>query len=417
MSPLFGPILAQIVTLGVADRTEARYVVSDDKYTEAVTAPRVGLNAGWHHGTLTLGYGPAVTVTPLGSDSRQVLVLHSAALAASYRSGRTLVTLSETATYGRVNLRAQALGDPGVTSVPSTPTGTPPGGMTPAGGTATPPSPGGGTTTPVTTPNPANQIRASNQAIPIASSATDLSVANNVSQILTLGAGIGYSISGSVGADASRDYPVVRGPRAQVSATYHPTRHDDVTTTISTQLASSRVGSSWILQGNETWAHTLDRHAATTLGAGLSITRTSLPNGLVTYAIYPNFSSGIGYTAPLARGVFGAGVSASAAPAIDPVRAAVDPRLRLGASLGWTKDRFTSSLAGGSALSLTSQDKAGALNSVSGAFGVSYRLVDALSVDSGVRGFWQSFEGRTTVTPTYAAFVGVTFGVQSALNH
>jgi hypothetical protein len=70
MSPLFGPILAQIVALGVADRTEGRYIVNGDKHTEAVTTPRVNLNLGWKHSALNLGYGPSVTVTPLGWDSR-----------------------------------------------------------------------------------------------------------------------------------------------------------------------------------------------------------------------------------------------------------------------------------------------------------------------------------------------------------
>src|SRR5450432_2879319 len=119
MSPLFGPILAQLVTLGVGDRTEARYVVAgtgtpgaavvapnSSPYAEVATYPRIGLNFGWHHSplsqtSLSLGYGPSITVTPLEADHPDVLVYQAATFAASHshRWQRLTMTISESVSY------------------------------------------------------------------------------------------------------------------------------------------------------------------------------------------------------------------------------------------------------------------------------------------------------------------------------
>lgn len=420
MSPLFGPILAQVITLGVADRTEARYIVTDTNYAEAITAPRVGLNFGWRRVDLGVGYGPTVTVTPLGS-SRELLLLHTGVVAATYRTARTTVTLSQTAVYGELNFRAQALGDPSATGVPN------PAQPAPIGGSANPPP---NTPPPVTTPGPVNPTPGSvpntqnygafqNQAIPFASSATDLTVANEASKAFTVRGSIGYVVSGSVGPEKSENYPVVKGPRAAVGATYHPTRRDDVTTTLTTQWAnvSATGNNAWLLIGNETWAHRIDRNTSTTLGAGLSITRNSQRDGLVYYTIYPTFNSGIATTQMLARGLFTVGTSVSATPFIDPIRARVDPRLRIALSAAWTRDRFTASVTGGSAISLARDDgpNSGSLNSVVGAAGIAYLLGSGFSIDTGVRGFWQSFESSTTVPATYAVFVGLSYAASLPL--
>src|SRR5450432_3170664 len=144
MSPLFGPILAQLVTLGLSDRSEARHVVTDDSYSEVGTYPHVSLNFGWRHATLTLGYGPSLTLTPLEAKDPSLVVFHSASLSMSNRWRRTTVTASESLGYGEVDFRTQALAAPGtapVTSVPGDMTGLPAGNT--SGGTTTPPANGG----------------------------------------------------------------------------------------------------------------------------------------------------------------------------------------------------------------------------------------------------------------------------------
>jgi hypothetical protein len=49
---------------------------------------------------------------------------------------------------------------------------------------------------------------------------------------------------------------------------------------------------------------------------------------------------------------------------------------------------------------------------VSGALTLGYLLGKAVSMDTGVRGAYQSFGGVTQIPFTYAAFVGLTVGAQ-----
>jgi len=422
MSPLLGPILAQLVTLAVADRTEARYIVSDEKYAEAATSPRVGLSFGWQHTTLSLGYGASVTVTPLDSTPRDTLLFHSAAISAAHTWARTTAVLTESVGFGQVSFRVQALGAPTFTGLPnmtgtSTPTGTvnPPAGGT-TGTTGTPGTTGTGTTA-MPGASAANQIAASDQVIEYVSSSTDLVLTHVYSTVLSVQGGIGYSVAGSVGSEASAAYPVIKGPRAQVSASYRLDARDDVATSVGTQYAAASTGNdAWFAVASESWGHALDPHTNTRVGAGLSIARNSQPDGLVSYSVYPNFAAGLSYSARLARGTLSLGSGIAAAPYIDPVRALVDPRVSVGGSAGWGTGQFSSSLSGGTALSLTQSGSAGALNSASFSLGAAYRFGAALALDGGLRGFWQSFEGQTTVPVSYAVFLGVTVGLQAPLN-
>jgi len=47
-----GPILAELATLSVADRTEARHIVSDDTHYEAATRPQLGVGVLWRNFSL-----------------------------------------------------------------------------------------------------------------------------------------------------------------------------------------------------------------------------------------------------------------------------------------------------------------------------------------------------------------------------
>jgi len=409
MSPLLGPILAQLVTLGLSDRTEARYIASDDKYFELATLPRASLNFGWKHTTLTLGYGPSFTVTPLDSgDQAELVIFHNAFVAGDYRWRRTTVGVSEYLGVGRVNFETLALttGAPGVVDKPgTTPGGTATNGGMPVAGTGT----GTGTGT-VTGIPAANQIRATDRIIAYAISSTTLSITQLVSPVFRVNGEVGYVVTGGIESTPAADYPLVKGPRALASGTYHVTRQDDAISTLSWQYGAASTGiDSWVSLASETWAHAFDARTNSQLGAGVSATRSSQPDGLVAYSIYPTFIATITHTTPLDRGTLSYGFGVSAAPVLDPVRALVDPRVSLLGTLGWGRDRFFSALAAGSLLSLDKQSTAGALSSATGSFTVGYRLGAGFSVDSGLRATWQSFEGHTTVPLSWAAFVGLTY--------
>src|SRR3954463_6199406 len=100
MLPLLAPILAQLVTLNLGDRTTARYVHSDVNHTEASTQPLVGLNFDWRRSALMLAYMPTITVIPLEKTPRDVLVFHYGSLLGNYRWRNTIVTLTESIGYG-----------------------------------------------------------------------------------------------------------------------------------------------------------------------------------------------------------------------------------------------------------------------------------------------------------------------------
>jgi hypothetical protein len=427
MSPLLGPIFAQLVTLSVADRTEARYIVSDEKYAEAATSPRVGLNFGWKHTSLLVGYAPSITVTPLDSSS-QLLVFHTGAVSVSHVWARTTVMLSQSLGYGEINFEDQALAgqapapNTGMNSnaaAPGTTTGNqpPPASMPGAiSGTTTTPGSAGGMT-----PLAANQIRSLNRTITFITSATTLSLTNRYSEVLTLYGDAGYVESGSVGARSDPlNYPLVKGPRGQVSARYRISPHDDWNSTVSTAFATSSANDdrAWFLVATEGYAHAFDRNTKAGFGAGLSINRNSLADGTISYSIYPAFNANLSNLSKLARGTLRLEISAAAAPYLDPVRVVVDPQLGFGGGIGWAKDDFTSSLAGGTALSLgnANANATGALNSAAGSFTLGYRLSQVWSLSTGVRAAWQTYGGATTIPLSYSAFFGINFALLAPLN-
>ncbi|HYQ44923.1 MAG TPA: hypothetical protein VER11_23215 [Polyangiaceae bacterium] len=417
MSPLLGPILAQLVTLGVSDRSEARYIAAADSYAEVATYPRVGLDFGWKHTTLTLSYGPSITVSPIESEDPYVLVYHSGVVSMSQRWKRTTFTLTESGSYGRVNLRAQALGDPTV-AVPGAPV------ATPAPGTAPPPVTGGaqpgtgGSAMPPATGNNALPSLALNRPLTFVSSTTAFNITENISAIFSLSGGVSYFISGTTDADPTLAYPTVRGPGAQIAGTYRLTHDDGVTTSVFAQFANTSNGNrAWLITANETWAHRFSRYTSGNLGAGLSLTRNSQPNGYEFYSLYPNFVVGITSGSRLGHTVLSYGAGANSSPFIDPFRGLVDPRVSTNAFAGLSKDKFSSSLTAGTGLQLVagSQSNRG-LNTITGAFTVSYRLGDAVSLDSGVRAAWQAFRGTTTYPISIAAFAGVSIALAVPLH-
>ena len=407
MSPLLGHVLAQMVSLGVGDRTEGRYIDANyGRFYEAATVVRAELNLNWKHTEVSLGYAPSFTVTPLDLPRRELLVYHIAGVAGTYRWQHTAVTASESVGVGQLNFITQGLGD---ARAQATATNTP--GATPAAGTPTAQSPangnpGAGTSA---TSNQANQIRALNQVVTYVNSVSALSVAQNLTPVLSLAASVGYQVSGGIGSSESATYPIVQGPLAQVATDYLFTRQDVANSLLSVRYASVRdSNNSWIFSALESWKHSFSVRTTSRVGAGLSMTRTAQPDGLIAWSIYPTFTSAFNHVVSIDRSLLALSLTASSSPALDPVRATVDPRLSLGAGARWSLEDFYSALVASTELSLADASHKGSLSSAAGSFGVGYRLGKAMSVDSGVRAFWQNYEGAAVVPLTLAAFVGVT---------
>ena len=426
MLPLLAPILAQLVTLNVADRTEARYISGDYTRAEGVTRPLAGLNFGWKRGAISLAYTPSFTVTPLETTPRDLLIFQGATLSGNYHWRLTSVTLAQSIGYGQLNFRVQALADPGVNLGPtpgSVPTVTPPagaGGAPTPGGTAT-----GGTTTSGTTTGPpagpqaTNNLPFSNRIVRYFTLTTTLGVTHQLSRQVSLGADAGYNEGRGVDA-SEQDYPRIRGARvgATVSHALIVGRRDTFTSTLLTQYGVSSYLSSrvWAVQANELWLHKLDPLTTTRVGAGVGGNRLSLSDGTIAYTVYPTFIAGIIHFDRLAGGIVTFGSAITATPYLDTLRATVDPRLGVVGNAAWSKRRFSMGAGAGAAVSIADNKNQGAINSVGASFGMAYLLGAGFSTDAGVSTGWQTFQGQTIVPTSWTGFVGVTFGGSVPLN-
>jgi len=424
MLTLLAPILAQLVTLNVGDRTAVRYLSVGNTHLEGSTAPSVGLNFGWKRGSIGLAYSPSFTVRPLERSPREVLVFQFASVNASYAWRKTTLSLMEGLGYGQFTLQVQALADPGANPA-SNPT---PGSTTSTGGTNSPTTPGGTTpggtngnmagTTKEPNPRATNQLKYNDQVIRYGTSTTTVALAHTVSRTVAVGANASYSIGSGLG-DSKDEYPLITGARVGAFASHSlvVSRRDDFTSSIAAQYSVSSLGNrAWSAFANEGWAHKLDGRTSTRLSGGLAATRFSQNDGLIGYSIYPTFSAGINYTGRFEGGRLSLGATVGAAPYLDTLRATVDPRLGAGLGAGWSRKRFYTGLGAGAAISLSNDNKQGAVNSVGASIGAGYQLADSVSLDGGASTGWQTFEGTTIIPKSWSGFIGITFGTSVPLN-
>jgi hypothetical protein len=420
MSPLLlAPIFAQTITLGLGDRTEARYLVQqDDRRWEGSTTPGAALSFRWRRSSLTFGYSPSFTLTPLDSKPRTLTVYHFVGAQTDYRFRYTTLSLSSGVGFGKINLQVAAVQNPG-TGAPDTgnnpPTDGGVGGNQPPLGQPTTPEPGAGAPTDPTTPPITPQEPAVvDRTVRYLTWTTTAGVAHRLTREVSLGATMGYSTAGSYGDGEDDTYTRISGWSVGASASHHYllSRADSFVTTVSAQRTwSDNDNNVTGLAANEGWIHRYSKRTSSDVGAGLSLTRFAQFDGLVAISVFPTFSAGINHNASAARGGLDLNLRAFSAPVLDTVRATVDPRVGVGASVGWSRDRFSTNLSSSAALSIADGDnEAGAIDSASGSFSMSYNVMDYVAVDSGVRANVQQFRDITVVPPTWAVFAGVSFG-------
>lgn len=419
MLPWFAPVLAQVVTLNLEDRSEARYVVAEDHRYEAATRPGAVLHLTGKSYQLSLGYNVSLLVTPLDATPRDLLVLHSATLDTSYRVQRTTLSLNSFVSWGEVNFLTAGLQNPTpVAANPETPAdgatdgGAPPDQPQPQPTNGAAPDAGAGT------PG-IQQTRAHNEVVRYSTTTTTLRAAQDVTRRLQLGAFVRYTQAGGLNDASLIYYPKTHGTSVGVDGqhTLLLTKRDSFFTTSigqHTKASSGNLATSWIT--STLWTHAIDRHLSSSFGAGLSVTRISQTDGLIAYGVYPNFQLGLAYQTKLARGIFSAQVATYSFPALDPLRATVDPQVGARGSLGWSRERFSTSLTGNGAVSIASpQANAGAFDSYQASFVNTFRCTDWLSLDAGGRVIQQQYRGDNIVPFGYAAFVGLSFAYPVAL--
>jgi len=429
MSALLAPLLAQLITLGVADRTEARYQNPAENRYEGSTRPTVRLSLAWPRFSATFGYGASFTLTPLESTPRDLLVYHNASVGLGYTYRRTSISVSSSASYGQVNFRTQVLADAsaqrpqdGTTTNGNGMSGTANGNNT--GGSATPKPDPARPAQPGAVPGVATgglqQYFIVDRPVRYGSLANTITVNHQVDKALRLGANASYVISGGLNDDATEAYPWTRGTAVGLFGGYVVpwTAANTFSTAITLQQAWSSSGhrvSSAV--GNENWSHRFTPHTSSTLGAGVSISRVPFRQDYSAISVFPTFTAALLHTTRLARGTLTLSLGAYSAPALDPLRATVDPRLGASTSAGWALKRFSARVGASAAVSIAdSNNNAGALDNKTASAGIAYRIASFLQADIGASVAEQAYQGVTTVPLSYSAFVGLTFATEAPLN-
>jgi len=398
MSPLFAPVFAQLITIGVYDRTEARHVTLSDAHYEAQTTPGASLTLAWRHSDLALRYAVSLLVLPLESKSREWLPYHTVGLNASYRLRRTSFGFTNTTSFGALNFQTATLNGAQAAADPAAPEATP-----------------GEPASPETVP----QVYVANRTVHRVVSITSFDAVHGLDRNTTLSGGVRYSLAAGSGADAERE-PRVAG-LAFTASLQHSTKlsaHDSATLNIvALDNWSSSGNHATTTQATDTWQHALDRHTSTILGAGLSVLRLHQDSGLTAFTILPTLFTGLDYSSLAGRGRLTLQLRARSAPAPDPLRGTVDPRLTGLASVGWARDRFSSAMSGYGAASLAPRENnSGALDAYGASTTAGYRFTDWLSAEVGARLARQNFEGTTQLPLSYAVFVALSVGYDWKLN-
>jgi hypothetical protein len=243
-----------------------------------------------------------------------------------------------------------------------------------------------------------------------------LTMSQQVKRDLTMSAYVGYSASGGLDEEARKAYPFTRGVSVGGSGSYTrrlPGRNLFVSAGSAQQIWSSSDNNVAVLQLGETWTHLVTARTRYGAGGGLSASRFSLKDGTVGISIFPNFSATVAHEVPMGRVSWDFGASAYSAPALDPIRATVDPRVGVAGVIRLSGQRFSLTASGGAARSLApAGSNVAAINSYTAGFVATKTIATWFSVDAGVRSAFESFRGKTTVPPSWAAFAGVTLNYE-----
>jgi hypothetical protein len=422
MSPLLAPLFAELISLQIGDRTEARY--RSDGHYEGATSPATSLSVSSRRTSFQLSYVPLLALTPLESKPRRLYVFHQLSTTLGYQFRRTTLNLGSTLGIGSLNLRTvgvQGLQPAGSVNNGAPTAANPDGAPT----TNTPPTdaPPAGTPTPGMTPTtPGGAITekgVTDQKVRFYVSTTTLGVTHRLTKDAQFAVTAGSSIANGRDEASRKFYPGLRGwfVGGSTGYAYALSRQDRFTGAVS-------LTKNWSSSGNEaatlspalSWLHQFDPRTLGTLGAGLNITRFSLSDGLAGFSVFPTFNVGISHQVRVGRGGLSFAATAYSSPALDPLRALVDPRVGMNGSIGYTREKLSLTTSGGAQLSVAPEgNDRGAVNATQGEVRLSYQLGKLAALDTGARVAHQTYAGQNVVPTTWAAFVGLTFGYVAVL--
>jgi hypothetical protein len=419
---LLAPILGQLLTLGLSDRTEARYVADEtDEHFEASTQPSAGIDLSYRRTSLRFGYSPSITVLPLESEPREILVFHSGFVGASHSFRHTTFGISQSIGYGEANFQSQALAP--TTTTPTTEPPNPPVDPQQPNAPTQPnapnqPAPGGGETPGGTVDPGSGTVRARDQIVKYVTLRSSAELSHRLGRFTSIQGGLGYTVTGGADEESRELYPTVRGPDARVTLSYAVNARNTLSSSLSAQYATSGDSTETLaINFDQTWHHDFSLRTSSELGAGLAYARSPQENGSVAHSFYPAGHASISHNERFARGNLNMNASVGGSPVLDFTTAAIDPRLQIAAGVGWSRDRFSVNVGGGTSVSLSGADEADAFSSLNASAGAGYYLGAGFTIDGGVRGAWQEVGGREQIPPTAAAYLALSWHIGIPLNY
>lgn len=409
MSPLFAPVLAQLVTLGLGDRTEARLeFLEGERTTAGSNSPSALLSVQGRRVNFAVGYQPTFTLRPLDSTPRELEIAHEgmADFGYAYPYRHTTFRFTERATVSQRNYRTDALAPVLPVAGPPDTEPDPDPGTEPDPGAGDPEAPEADTTAPQ---------RAVDTMVRYGTLTTTLGMNHEASARTTYEASVSHHASMGLDRESRREFPLAFGESGFAGVSHQLTRRDRLSLQLNVAHATGAGDSfAWNAEGRGQWDHTLTRRTSTYLGAGVNTSYTLSQEGLGQISIFPTADAGIQHATTLARGVLGLSFSASTRPRLDFLRATVDPQLGASTAAAWARDRTTLSLAASTGISL--RDDEDSFNSATGNFTVFYTLDAGFMAEAGARAAWQTLGDRTLVPPVWALFIALSWSGEITLH-
>lgn len=411
MFSLTGPLFAQALTLTLADSSElrARYETESTSARDegiawdANTTPSATLALDNHRASYTLRYGPSFTAFDIGTDSSETTQQHNVIVAGTWRFPDTTVSLTESLAYGRQNTRLAFVGP-------------------------TDSTPGGDDEPPELEPDEPEQVLPGQEGtvdriVTTGTSVTTLGLAHSLSRTVTLSEYASYTFSS--GLDGSEDlYPRQRGGLVGVSVGYSLTRRQSLATILNGSvvytdpLPSSVTGEeirSTTAALQETWSCEWIRDLQTTLGVGLTYSRTDegdLVDESLNLVIGPVGSMSATYNWGYGGASYALTGAVGLSPYVDRFTGIVDPRVFYSAGLERVQGKLTLRAIVAGAQSAQTEDLS--LSTATATFTAEYQLAETLVLRSGISAstnveLAEDVLPQETAPPLYYAFIGFTY--------
>jgi hypothetical protein len=275
--------------------------------------------------------------------------------------------------------------------------------------------PGGTPTTPGATSGvPVTKKPDTNQKVRFYTSTTTFTLGHQLAKDARLVGFAGVSQANSLDKGSQDFFPKLRSEFIGGNATYG--YRVAKTDTLGGNLSLIK---NWSSNGNEAatanavaiWVHQFAPRTSGAVNAGINVTRFSQDDGLAGFSVFPTALLSVTHAARLAGGQLTFLASAFSSPALDPLRAIVDPRIGLLSSVGFTGKKVFVGASASTTVSVAPRDNdAGAVDSRQLEGRAGYRLGDSAAIDTGVRMTKQTYGGQTVIPTAWAGFVGVTLG-------